>query len=291
MVQIDAEFEPAKIPEEEAYEGTEVDPHVLALLPKNCKIVWVATHGASFWAVSYKITVQLPHDGPEKSYFMKVFMHERGREMVEAEYESTKAWHDIAPANLAKPTGWGELANKPGKHFLLLEFRDMADEMPSASEFVAVLATVHQKSVSPTGKFGFHMVRYLGGVVYSSYEEYHGERVEDSGAHEELEELSEKILTKVIPRLLRPMETNGRKIKPSLLHGDLWHGNVGIDNETDEPILYDCGSFYGHNECDFSAWRAARYRTNRAHVKAYFRVAEITDPAEDFEDRYALYAA
>lgn len=29
MVQIDAEFEPAKIPEEEAYEGTEVDPNVL----------------------------------------------------------------------------------------------------------------------------------------------------------------------------------------------------------------------------------------------------------------------
>ncbi|KAK8850974.1 Fructosamine kinase-domain-containing protein [Apiospora arundinis] len=304
MVLIDAEFEPAKIPEEEAYEGTEVDPHVYALLPKDCKIVWVATHGASFWAVSYKITVQLSHEGPEKSYFMKVFMHERGSEMVEAEYESTKAWHDVVPANLAKPTGWGELANKPGRFFILLEFRDMADEMPSASEFVAVVATAHQKSVSPTGKFGFHVTTFAGDQPNdnrwcNTWEEWFTRAMKNTmenelrtqGSHQELEELSEKILTKVIPRLLRPMETDGRKIKPSLLHGDLWHGNVGIDNETDEPVLYDCGSFYGHNECDFSSWRAARYRTNRAHVKAYFRIAEITDPAEDFEDRYALYAA
>ena len=54
---------------------------------------------------------------------------------------------------------------------------------------------------------------------------------------------------KVIPRLLRPMETGTRRLKPTLVHGCLWHGNVGVDVKTDEPMLYDCCAFYGHHEC------------------------------------------
>lgn len=199
----------------------------------------------------------------EKAYFMKIFLHERGREMVEAEYESTKAWHDIVPDNVARPVGWGELINKPGRWFLLLEFRDMTDKMPPASEFVQVVARGHQESVSPTGQFGFHLATFAGNQANDNswcdtWEEWFTRSMKSTmerelqiqGPHPELQALSEKILAKVIPRLLRPMETNGRKIKPSLVHGDLWHGNVGVDNGTGAPVIYDCGSFYGHNECE-----------------------------------------
>jgi hypothetical protein len=41
---------------------------------------------------------------------------------------------------------------------------------------------------------------------------------------------------------------------------------------------------------DFSMWKASRYRTNRPHVRAYYKIAEMTEPAEDQEDRYTLYA-
>ncbi|KAK7913977.1 fructosamine/ketosamine-3-kinase [Apiospora marii] len=304
MVQIGTDFESATIPEEWAYEGPDADPNVLALLPKGCRVVWVTTRGASFWAVNYKITVQAVGKDAEKVYFMKIFLHERGHEMVEAEYESTKAWHDIVPDNVAKPIGWGELADRPGRWFLLLEFRDMTDKMPPASEFVQVVARGHQASASPTGRFGFHLTTFAGNQANDNswcdtWEEWFTRamkctmenEIQIQGPHPELQALSEKILTKVIPRLLRPMETNGRKIKPSLVHGDLWHGNVGVDNGTGVPVIYDCGSFYGHNEFDLSCWRAARYQTNRSHVEAYLRVAEKTEPADDFEDRFALYTA
>lgn len=57
------------------------------------------------------------------------------------------------------------------------------------------------------------------------------------------------MIEKVIPRLLKPMETNGRSIKPSLVHGDLWYDNAAVDTATDRPLIYDPASFYAHNEC------------------------------------------
>jgi len=74
---------------------------------------------------------------------------------------------------------------------------------------------------------------------------------EIQGPDEEMEKMGEIVIKKVIPRLLRPLETGDRPIKPALLHADLWHGNIGLDLEKDQPVFYDCGSFYGHNECRF----------------------------------------
>ncbi len=69
------------------------------------------------------------------------------------------------------------------------------------------------------------------------------------GHDHEMAELGEAMIKTVIPWLLRPMESGGRKLKPCLLHGDLWHGNIGIDLATHEPMLHDFCSLYGHNEC------------------------------------------
>lgn len=59
--------------------------------------------------------------------------------------------------------------------------------------------------------------------------------------------------TKVVPRLLRPLEPN---IQPVLIHGDLWHGNVGrvaSASTTGEQlvVVFDAASFWAHNECKF----------------------------------------
>lgn len=39
-------------------------------------------------------------------------------------------------------------------------------------------------------------------------------------------------------------------IQPALLHGDLWGGNVGQDD--DGPVIFDPASFYGHSEFDLA---------------------------------------
>ena len=68
----------------------------------------------------------------------------------------------------------------------------------------------------------------------------------------ELGDLSPDLFEKVIPRLLRPLETDGNSITPVLVHGDLWCGNAAVDRETDAPLIFDPSSFYAHNECTTS---------------------------------------
>ena len=78
------------------------------------------------------------------------------------------------------------------------------------------------------------------------------------GESEELKRLQNPFFDNVVPRLLRPLEDKkyARSVKPVLLHGDLWLGNVGVEEKKGREggegncILFDSSAFYGHNECE-----------------------------------------
>ncbi|KAF4343917.1 hypothetical protein FBEOM_2152 [Fusarium beomiforme] len=134
----------------------------------------------------------------------------------------------------------------------------------SLTKFASLLSEMHQKSVSPTGKFGFHITTYAGNLPQyvaweDGWETFFAKsmrqaldlEIKAKGASDEMEVLSEALFEKVIPRLLRPLESDGRSVKPSLVHGDLWYANAGIDVETDQPLVFDACCFFAHNECTF----------------------------------------
>jgi hypothetical protein len=73
--------------------------------------------------------------------------------------------------------------------------------------------------------------------------------IKAKGYHPEFDVLVPALFDKVIPHLLRPLESDGRCVKPSLVYGDLWYTNSGIDVETDESLIFDACCFYAHNEC------------------------------------------
>lgn len=181
--------------------------------------------------------------------------------IARGEYEATKALYEMIPRNVPKPVGWGPCAGNSQRAFFIAEFRNMTDEMPGVDELAALTAKIHQKQ-SPNGKFGFDVMTFSGkhgsdNNWCDTWEEFFTRAMADTmdgerkvhGTNKELDALSPLILSKVIPRLIRPMETEGRSITPILLHGDYWHGNVSVDNETNEAVLYDPCSFYGHYEC------------------------------------------
>jgi len=125
------------------------------------------------------------------------------------------------------------------------------------------LARLHQQSQSPNGKYGFHVTTYAGNLPQevgweSSWETFFAKslwhalelEIKAKGPDRELDALLPVLFERVIPRLLRPLETNGRSIKPSLVHGDLWYGNSGRDSNTGSSIIFDACCFYAHNECE-----------------------------------------
>jgi protein-ribulosamine 3-kinase len=116
-------------------------------------------------------------------------------------------------------------------HFFLSNFHEMDLGLPDVTKFTAQLAMMHRKSKSPTGKFGFHVTTYNGNLPQvnqwtDTWEELFTinfrhflemEQQMQGPATEELTGLSNAMLERVIPRLLRPLETEGRHIEPSLV--------------------------------------------------------------------------
>lgn len=190
-----------------------------------------------------------------------------GRESLKGEYESTSAISLIVPNFVPKPIGWGTYSLVPDTHFYICEFRNLlVDELPSPAEFCEKLATLHKNSTasrqSEEGKFGFHVTTYNGNLPQEnawqdSWEKFYVNGLrhmfalneEAGGKCEELENLLPGLFEKVIPRLLRPLETNGNTVVPVLVHGDLWCGNASVRLEDDAPIIFDPSSFWAHNEC------------------------------------------
>ena len=113
---------------------------------------------------------------------------------------------------------------------------------------------------------------------------------ETQGPCPEFEELQKPFYERVIPRLLRPLETGGRTIEPALVHGDMWFGNVSTDMKTDEPLAFDACAFYAHNEYELGTWRPERYRSGKPYIAAYHRYFPVSAPVEDHDDRNALYS-
>lgn len=96
-------------------------------------------------------------------------------------------------------------------------------------------------------------------------------------------------IEKVVPRLLRPLQTGGRTIKPSLCHGDLWDGNIQMDIDTQKRVVFDPCPFYGHHEMDLQCMQSPRYNIGRNFINEYVNVGE-SEPREDLDDPNALYA-
>ena len=129
------------------------------------------------------------------------------------------------------------------------------------------------------------------------------------GADTELVKLVETFIQKVVARLLRPLQTGGRNIKPTLCHGDLWDGNVQIDVETKQPVMFDSCTFYGHNEVqhnegstfrvetsltpsdavDLQCMGDPRYVLGMDFIDMYKNEVGASEPKEDFYDRHNMY--
>ncbi|KAB5582351.1 Fructosamine kinase-domain-containing protein [Coniochaeta sp. 2T2.1] len=282
-------------------EDNHLDPAVLAALPPGGKVLSVFQHGRTNWSTGYKIEYEV--DNEEKEYFLKVLDRARADEMARGEFESSKALIQHIPETIVPPIAWGKYEEDQSKAFYLTHFRYLHEQLPTNSQLLSIIKKLHQSSASPTGKFGFHVTTFWGpppmdNTWTDSWEEYYTRKFRSAleygqiphGRDEELCELGEEFIRKVIPRLLRPLQTGGRSIKPTLCHGDLYDANIQIDSATNQPVLFDPCCFYGHHEMEFQCMRAARNAVGPAFVNAYKNEVGASEPQQDFDDRNTLYS-
>lgn len=135
--------------------------------------------------------------------------------------------HEVVSDFVPKPIAHGCYVSQPDAWFYLCEFRDMVEELPDLQEFSEAMAELHKRGANSEGKFGWPLFVFAGRNprVYplsDSWEETFTEGLRRTfeleemaqGPDDEWTRLRDHLFEKVIPRLLRPLQTEGRNINP-----------------------------------------------------------------------------
>ncbi|KAI6343577.1 hypothetical protein MCOR25_011125 [Pyricularia grisea] len=283
----------------------DLDENVVKAFPdKEAKVLGAMEYGKSLWGMTAKIDVELPH-GQQRSYFMKtVRQGDLGRVICEGELKSLQEIHKTCPGFCPEPYGWGQFARDPDVYFLLVEFRNIGAQPAEPSLLAASLARLHSNSRSPTDMFGFgtrtcharmdQAVDFWSeswAAVYGSHLRHVVNLAKEYLKWAEFDMVANLTVEKVVPRLLLPLQADGRILKPCLVHGDCWDGNTAMDGETGEALIFDVCSFYAHHEYDTGNWRTPRHRLSApAYIEAYNRLMPPSEPVEEWDARNILYS-
>ncbi|KAL8796009.1 MAG: hypothetical protein Q9195_001585 [Heterodermia aff. obscurata] len=281
-----------------------LDENVIFLLPKGCKVLSTNKSGFSTWTATARISVELA-DGTFKEYFLKSAPEEAGRMMMEGEFAAMTELYRTMPSFVPQPLGHGKYRS-PGAptFFFLSDFVDMSGGLPDPGKLCARLAALHRDSVSPTGKFGFHIRTCQGKTPQateweSSWTTFFTRSMTYmmtldfaiNGPWEDLERVEKRTLSHVIPRLIGVLEKDGRSIKPCLIHADLWDGNTGTSRETGDVYVFDSGAYYAHNEMEIGGWRCPYNRiSDKIYTETYFRLYGMGEFPDEWDDRSRLYS-
>lgn len=183
-----------------------------------------------------------------------------------------------------------------------MEFLDIKTGAPDPPKFCEQLAAMHRDSVSPTGKFGFDIITCHGPhpqnttweaswcVFFARLLRQFFDREIDTNDHDADYEALFKQLEAIIPKILEPLQAEGRYLKPCLIHGDLWEENTGTSlEEGGQPKIFDAAVLYAHNEYDISMWRRDICRFGRGKSRLWFTTM-LSDCFSTYTPVSAAYA-
>ena len=224
--------------------------------------------------------------------------------MLEGEFHAMLEIYKAVPSLVPRPYGCGRFRHAElTQSFFLSDFIEMKEGLPDPVELSKCIASLQQKSMSPTGKFGFFTTTCHGKIPQqvawdSSWTSFYTKLLQDAlqrdhetnGSSRLFEQVSSRVLDKVIPRLLGALESNGRSVKPVLIHGDLWEGNIVTQEATGCIFFIDAATYWAHSEMEIGMWRCERHALRDERYKnAYLEQMPKSEPAEEWDDRNRLY--
>ncbi|KAI0157014.1 Fructosamine kinase-domain-containing protein [Xylariaceae sp. FL1272] len=281
-----------------------VDGSVLANFPGGTKVLSAHLFGTSAWTETARVHLKLPN-GQESHFFLKSATGSHGRTLMEGEFNAMSEIYKWAPDLVPRPHSFGAYHGGESEgYFFLSEFVNMIDKLPDPTHLGAKLACLHRESRSPNGQFGFHTTTCQGRVPQYVPWEQNWKKFftkllrhvidldfDNNGYWEELEILEKRLLSNVVPRLLDALEASGEAIKPCLIHGDLWEGNIGMSSHNGKIFIFDAAAFYAHNEMETGNWRCHYNKIHDpAYTKAYLQHYKPSEPKDEWGDRNRLYS-
>lgn len=252
---------------------------IYIVLSEGCSIVRVVLRAEAPWTKIWRIDTTLPGGGSE-TYLLKLCTGYQGDDAVRGDEFAASYIHELTPVLCPKPLGRGPLQKNCDVHFYLCRLEDAFPDanaaatataalvLPGPGPFSSALARLHRDATSFNSMFGLFLRTCVGDLVQDNtwsdrWEPFftHGlrhllnVRALRAGHHAEFDDvLVPALLDKVVPRLLRPLETDGRSVKPALVHGNLWCGRPGaLGGDPRDWTLYAPASFWGHNECELTS--------------------------------------
>ncbi|EFA74151.1 fructosamine kinase family protein [Cylindrospermopsis raciborskii CENA303] len=184
------------------------------------------------------------------TYFVKTNQASQG-EMFAAEMLSLRQMYETKTIRVPQPLCWGTTDNCS---YIVLEWLEMsAGNNKSWQQMGRNLAAMH-KTTSEQG-FGWHINNTIGSTPQInnwmlSWDEFFFKNRLGYQFHLARRRggnfPGEQKLLDVIPSLLAD-----HKPEPSLVHGDLWGGNVGFIING-QPVIFDPATYFGDREVDIA---------------------------------------
>ncbi|KAH8820529.1 Fructosamine/Ketosamine-3-kinase [Xylogone sp. PMI_703] len=288
--------------------------------------VKVTTHGGSGFAATLRVTGRI--DGEEKEFFVKKGLGKDAETMFRGEHESLNAIHNTVPLLAPRSYAYGPIAvhsplpgntkHRPDSYFLATDFLHLSARfrVPHHSQSITVdsnapslpqkLAQLHS-TPAPSKDFGFPVSTCCGSTIQNNtptpggtWANFYGNNrlkhvlnqcEDEHGIDSSLRDLVERTVQDVVPRLLGNL-----KIKPVVVHGDLWSGNFGVvvvkgergKKDSLQEMVFDPSSCYAHSEYEFGIMKMFG-GFEREFYQEYWKHKPKDEPAHEWDDRVELY--
>jgi len=253
--------------------------------------------GSSGWASFLKVEVSDP-DVP--SLFVKSCISKPAKEMFEGEAFGLQAMGSTRGGDclrIPRVFHYGDYQKSRGS-FIVMEYLNLGSRTDDHSLGCAVarmhLAKPTLASGNPTGSFGFQVDNTIGdtpqpngwsdgGGTEQWIEFYAKRRIEHQlnlAGDSYCSNLWQQSILPHLPKLFEDVEN----IRPSLLHGDLWSGNIGSADGS--PSIFDPAVYWGHHEAEWGmSWCAG---LTNSFWEGY---RSLIPEDKGFVDRKPLYLA
>ncbi|KAI8646668.1 Fructosamine/Ketosamine-3-kinase [Parasitella parasitica] len=192
-------------------------------------------------------------------YFVKTNSEPKAKDWFTAESLALELINQAVPGFAPKPIHH----HAKDRAYIVTEYVAMTNSSTSKAEkeLGRLLAKLHAAGPSPPEerKFGFDVTSWCGTTILDNtwsldwLQFYKSQRLEPllrqvKGRNNDVDRLGASLCARLEHWLGK--DALGI-VSPSLLHGDLWNGNMATRVSDKSPLIYDPASFYGHYETEF----------------------------------------